>query len=155
MISSKYLYFGIVISLLLLLFSSCEVKEVEVGDIQSFSILSIDDKYVTVDLTANVKNTNNFSFTISKVDLDVTFNKVSLGKIHKIKNVRIEKNSNKLQHLIFKLDLKQIKKGSMLFLPALLTNRARIKVKGYIKVSKFPFGKKIEVDYDKSTKFIK
>ena len=140
---------------MLLLFSSCEVKEVEVGDIQSFSILSIDDKYVTVDLTANVKNTNNFSFTISKVDLDVTFNKVSLGKIHKIKNVRIEKNSNKLQHLIFKLDLKQIKKGSMLFHPALLTNRARIKVKGYIKVSKFPFGKKIEVDYDKSTKFIK
>lgn len=135
--------------------SSCDVKEVEVGEIQSFNILKIDKEYVTVDIAANMRNPNTFSFTISQVDLDVTFNGVYLGKINKVKDVRIPKNSDELQHLEFKLKMENIVKGSMVFLPALLSNKAKIKIKGFVKASKFPFGKKIEVDYDKTTKFTK
>ena len=80
----KFLRVIILFAFSLSLLSSCEVKEVEVGNIKSFNILNIDDEYVTVDLTAKVKNPNNFSFTISKVDLDVTFNGVELGKINKV-----------------------------------------------------------------------
>ena len=138
-----------------LLFTSCEVKEVEVGSIQSFNIVNIDKEFVTIDITAKVKNPNNFSFTISKVNLDVSFNNVSLGKINKVKSVKIRKNSNELQHLIFKLKLEQITKGSLLFIPALLTNKAKIKVKGYIKASKFPYSKKINIDYNNTTKISK
>jgi LEA14-like dessication related protein len=139
----------------LLTFQSCEVKEVEVGNIKSFNIVNIDKEYVTIDLTAPINNPNNFSFTISKVNLDLTFNNVNLGKIDEVERLKIPKNSNEVQHLIFKLKLEQIMKGSMLFIPALLTNKAKIKVKGYVKASKFPFGKKIDVDYDKTTKISK
>ena len=137
------------------LFSSCTVKEVEVGNIESFNIVKIDKEYVTVELAANVKNPNTFSFTISKVDLDVTFNGVYLGKINKVKDVRIPKKSNEVQHLEFKLKMENVVKGSMVFIPALLSNKAKIKVKGFVKASKFPFGKKIEIDYDKTTKITK
>ena len=148
---TQKLFFTLTIIILSLTLYSCQVKEVQVSDIKSFNILNIDDKYVTIDITAKVNNPNNFSFTISKVNLDVTFNNVSLGTINKVKSVRIKKESNELQHLIFKLELKQIMKGSMLFIPSLLTNRAKIKVKGYVKASKFPFGKKIDIDYNKTT----
>ncbi len=148
---AQKIFFSITIIILGLSLYSCQVKEVQVSDIKSFNILNIDDKYVTIDITAKVNNPNNFSFTISKVNLDVNFNNVSLGTIDKVKSVRIKKNSNELQHLVFKLELKQIMKGSMLFIPSLLTNRAKIKVKGYIKASKFLFGKKIDIDYNKTT----
>ena len=149
-------FLSITILLVLMLFlSSCEVKEVEVGNIQSFNIINIDKEYVTIDITAKVKNPNNFSFTISKVNLDVSFNNVALGKINKVKSVKIRKNSNELQHLVFKLKLEQITKGSLLFIPALLTNKAKIKVNGYIKASKFLYSKKIKVDYNNTTKISK
>ncbi len=145
----KLVIFFILSSVIL---NSCNVKEVEVGSIKSFNILNIDEEYVTIDLTADVNNPNNFSFTISKVDLDVSFNGVKLGKINKVEKIKIPKNSSQEQHLIFKLKLEHIMKGSMLFIPALLTNKAKIKVTGYIKAAKFPFGKKIKVDYNKTTK---
>jgi len=148
----KFFKIIILLTLLLSILTSCEIKEVEVGNIKSFNILNIDEEYVTIDLTANVKNPNNFSFTISKVDLNVNFNGVELGKINKVQKIKIQKNSNDTQHLIFKLKLEHIMKGSMLFIPSLLTNRAKIKVTGYIKASKFIFGKKIKVDYNKTTK---
>lgn len=143
----------LVILLTLLFFSlnSCQIKEVEVGDIKSFNIINIDKEYVTIDIAINVKNPNNFSFTLSKVDLDLTFNSVHLGKIDEVEKVTIPKNSDTVQHLVFKLKMEHILKGSLLFIPSLLTNKAKIKVKGYIKTSKFPFSKKIEVDYHKTT----
>ncbi len=152
--SQKILFTLTIITLGLTMYS-CQVKEVQVSEIKSFNILNIDDKYVTIDITAKVNNPNNFSFTISKVNLNVTFNKVDLGTINKVQSVRIKKKSNEIQHLIFKLELKQIMKGSMLFIPSLLTNRAKIKIKGYIKASKFPFGKKIDIDYNKTTQISK
>ncbi len=150
-------YFYIVttfISIILLLVS-CQVKEVEVGSIKSFKIVNIDKSQITIDLEVPIKNPNSFSFTINDVSLDLSFNDVPLGTIKKVEPVRIEKNSNQSQHLIFQLDVEQISKGSLLFIPSLLTNKANIKAKGYIKAAKFPFGKKIPVDYDKSTKIIK
>lgn len=155
MIHTKAIFKTLLLILISVVLYSCQVKEVEVSDIESFRIVNIDDKYVTIDLAAKIKNPNNFSFTISKVDLDASFNGVSLGKINKVQDVRIKKNSNELQHLVFKIELKQITKGSLLFLSTLLTGKAKIKVKGFIKVTKFPFTKKIEVDYNKSTKFQK
>ncbi len=144
----------IIIALFLLstILSSCSVKEVEVGNIKSFNILNVTKEYITVDLAAKVKNPNNFSFTVSKVNLDVNFNGTKLGKINKVEQILIPKNSNEIQHLVFKLKLDNLIKGSLLFLPSLLTNKAKVKITGYIKARKFLLSKKIKVDYNKTTK---
>ena len=148
----KFIKVVLYLIFLSLILNSCTVKEVEVGNIKSFNIIEVNKEYITVDLAAKVKNPNNFSFTISKVNLDIKFNGVNLGTINKIKSVKIPKNSNDVQHLIFNLKLKNIAKGSLLFIPSLLTSKAKIKVTGYIKAKKFIFGKKINVDYNKTTK---
>ena len=148
----KYLKITLPILFIIFFLSSCQVEEVEVGNIQSFNIVNINESYVTIDLAAKVRNPNSFSFTISKVNLDVTFNDVRLGKINKVKRIKIPKNSNEVQHLVFKLKLEHIMKGSLLFIPSLLTNKAKIKITGYVKASKLLIGKKIKVDYNKTTK---
>ncbi len=152
MLTKKHLYALLFLIISAFTFTSCEVEEVELGNIESFNILNIDKENITIDIAAKIKNPNNFSFTISKVDLDVTFNGFDLGKINKIEKVRIKKNSNEIQHLVFKLKLKDVMKGSMLFIPALLTNKAKIKINGYVKASKFPISRKIDIDYNSSTK---
>ncbi len=135
----------------LTILSSCSVKDVEVGNIQSFNVLEINKEYIEIDITAPVKNENNFSFRISDVDLNVTFNGIDLGKINKIKPIRILKKSESIQHLVFKIRLEQVAKGGLLFISSLLANKAKLKVKGYVKTSKFIFSKRIKVDYNQTT----
>jgi len=156
MSSIKHLLFLLIALIGFGFLSSCSVQEVEVGNIKSFNIVEIGSEYITIDISVPIKNPNNFSFTIKKVNLDVHFNGYDLGKIDKVEKVTIKKQSNEVQHLVFKLKLKDIMKGSMLFIPALLTNRAKIKVTGYIKASTYLlFSKKIKVDYNKKTKISK
>ena len=151
----KFLKITILFSLISILLTSCNVKEVEIGNIKSFNIVNINKEFITVDLAAKVKNPNNFSFTISKVNLDISFNGIDLGKIDKVEKVKIAKNSNEVQHLVFKINLKHIKEESMLFIPSLLSSRAKIKVTGYIKARKLLLSKKIKIDYSKTTKISK
>ncbi|MBN2668369.1 MAG: LEA type 2 family protein [Bacteroidales bacterium] len=134
---------------------SCEVKEVEVGNLQSFNINEITKEYIEVVLAAPIKNPNNFGFTISDVDLDITFNGIALGKINKVKNVKIDANSDEVKHLVFRIQLDKLAKGGLLIVPSLLTNRAKVEVHGYVKARKFLFNKKIPVDYNKTTKISK
>ena len=141
--------------LLSLLFISCDIKEVELVNIESFNIVSIEKEYVTVDVVSQIQNPNNFSFSITKVDLDITFNNYFLGKINEVKKVTIKKNSSDIHHLIFKFKLKDVMKASIVFLPAMLTNKANIKISGYVKASSFLISKKIEVNYNKKTKISK
>ncbi len=139
----------------LTILSSCSVQDVEVGSIQSFRVLEINKEFIEVDITAPVKNPNNFSFKISDVDLNITFNDIDLGKINKIKSIHIPKKSENVQHFVFKIKLEQVTAGGLLLIPSLLSNKAKIKAKGYIKTSKFPFSKKIKVDYNKTTPIFK
>ena len=152
---SKNLLYITSLFILVFLFSSCNVKEVELVNIDSFNIVSIEKENITIDVVAQINNPNNFSFSITKVNLDITFNNFFLGKINKIKKVNIKKNSNELQHLIFTFKLKDVMKGTIVFLPALLTNQAEIGITGYVKASSFLISKKIEVDYNKKTKISK
>lgn len=152
---SKHLFYIITLIFSIFILSSCDVKEVELVNIDSFNIVSIEKEDITIDVIAQIKNPNNFSFSITKVDLDIKFNNFFLGKINEIKKVNIKKNSNELQHLVFKFKLKDVMKGTIVFLPALLTNQANIEITGYVKASSFLVSKKIEIEYNKKTKISK
>ena len=152
---SKHIFYITILFSSIFLLSSCDVKEVELVNIDSFNIVSIEKEDITIDVVAQIKNPNNFSFSITKVDLDIKFNNYFLGKINEIKKVSIKKNSNELQHLIFTFKLKDVMKGTIVFLPALLTNQANIEINGYVKASSFLMSKKIKVNYNKKTKISK
>jgi len=148
----KYLSLILLISLTFIL-TSCDIKEVEVGKLESFKIVEITKDYITLDIAAPLKNDNNFAFTIQKAQLDISFNNIPLGKIDKIKKVRVAKKSNDVHHLEFRVPLKEMLKGGLLSIPALLSNKANVKVKGFIQASTwFIFTKKIDVNYSKRVK---
>lgn len=143
-------------TLSILLFTSCKFKEVIVGDVKDVSISEMTKEYVAVDIFLPIKNPNNFSFKISKIDLDIALNGISLGKINKLEKVKVAANSNDTHKIKIKVKLKDISKGSMAFLGAMLSNRAKLKLKGYVKANAFLVGsKKIEVDMNKSVKLFK
>jgi len=138
------------------IFTSCKFKEVTVGDVQNIAISEMTDEYVAVDLFIPIKNPNNFAFKISKINLDISLNGADLGKAYKMTKVKVPANSNDTHKFTIKVKLKSVTNGSMAFLGAMLSNKAKLKLKGYIKAKAFVVGsKKIDVDMNKSVKLFK
>ncbi len=138
------------------IFTSCKFKEVTVGDVQNIAISEMTDEYVAVDLFIPIKNPNNFAFKISKINLDIGLNGVDLGKAYKMSKVKVPANSNDTYKFTVKIKLKSAANSSMAFLGAMLSNKAKLKMKGYIKAKAFVVGsKKIDVDMNKSVKLFK
>ena len=138
------------------IFTSCKFKEVTVGDVQNIAISEMTDKYVAVDLFIPINNPNNFGFKVSKINLDVSLNGVDLGKAYKISKVKVPSNSNDTYKFTIKVKLKSVANGSMAFLGAMLSNKAKLKLNGYIKAKAFVVGsKKIDVNMNKSVKLFK
>jgi len=138
------------------IFTSCKFKEVTVGDVQNIAISEMTDEYVAVDLFLPINNPNSFAFKISKINLEIYLNSVDLGKAYKIEKVKVPANSNDTYKFTIKVKLKSVANGSMAFLGAMLSNRAKLKLDGYIKANAFLVGsKKIDVNMNKSVKLFK
>ena len=138
------------------IFTSCKFKEVVIGDVQNIAISEMTDEYVAVDLFMPIKNPNNFAFKISKVNLDISLNGIDLGKAYKMTKVKVPANSSDTYKFTVKIKLKNVANSSMAFLGAMLSNKAKLKLKGYVKANAFLVGsKKFDVDMDKSVKLFK
>ncbi len=148
------------IKLILLIFivlsnTSCQVKDVVVGDIKSFGIEEVSGNSITVDLSTNIDNPNSFSFKINDVNLNLTINNIYLGTVNKIKPIRVKRKSNDVHHLIVQFEVDNLLEKTAQLFPSILSGKADIQVKGYIKAAHFPLSKKIKVDYHKTTTFFK
>lgn len=138
------------------LFSSCKFKEVTIGEVKNIAINEMTKEYVAVDLFLPINNPNNFSFKVSKINLDISLNGVELGNAYKLEKVKVPANSNDTYKFTVKVKLKNMANSSMAFLGALFSNRVKLKLKGYVKANAFLIGsKKIDVDVDKSVKLFK
>jgi len=138
------------------IFTSCKFKEVTIGDVQNIAIAEMTDEYVAIDLFLSINNPNNFAFKISKINLEIFLNGVDLGKAYKISKVKVPSNSNDTYKFTIKVKLKSVANGSMAFLGAMLSNKAKLKLNGYIKAKAFVVGsKKIDVNMNKSVKLFK
>ena len=137
----------------ILIFTSCKFEEITVGDVQNIAISEMTDEYVAVDLFLPINNPNNFSFKITKIHLNISLNGVNLGKAYKLDKVKVEAKSNETHKFTIKVKLDDIKNGSFAFLGAMLSNKAKLKLEGYIKANAFLVGtKKIDVNMNKSVK---
>jgi LEA14-like dessication related protein len=139
----------------LILFTSCTIREVEIGKIEGVSLKEVTKEHVTLELMVPVKNNNNFSFTISDVNLDLTISNVDLGKVKKATKLKIPANSNAVQTMEFDVKFSKLASNPLTLLSSILKNKVDLKANGYIKVRKFLFTKKYLVNENQKVKLFK
>jgi LEA14-like dessication related protein len=144
------------LALTIIFLTSCKYKEITIGDVQSVSIGEVTKEYATVKFSLPINNPNNFNFKISKISLDVSLNGFNLGNAYDIDKVKVEKNSNDVHKFTIKVKLEGLANSGLGFLGALLSNKVKLNLKGYVKANAFLIGtKKIDVNMEKSVKLFK
>ncbi len=132
---------------------SCgEIKDVEFGKIEQARILNANIKALEAEFMVQIKNPNNFGFTVTKSDLDLSINGKKLGKVKLKNNVHIKANSNEAQTFTITSDLSESGAGGLPALMSIIQSRSpRIRLQGHLKVRSFLFfSKKIPVDVEQA-----
>ena len=145
------------LSFLLLLFLSaaCNIKDVEVGKIESVSIKDLTKEHIALELMVPIKNNNNFSFSISDVNLNLSLNNVELGKVRKTSRLRISANSNQVHAFQVEVKFSKLADNPLGLLSSLISNKIGLKATGYIKARKCLISKKYNIDENQSVKLFK
>lgn len=130
----------------LVFFSGCfSIKSVHVGKVQNLQLDNFTTKDITFSVYADIKNPNNFCFTISKVKLKVSLEGKELGKVVKINKIIVQKKSDTLHEIKVTIDLNEQSTG-MSGLFKLYQKRNAMRFNGFIKVRSFLISKKIKVE---------
>jgi len=139
----------------LILLNSCNIKEVEIGNIDGVNIKKLTKEQLSLELNVPVKNNNNFAFTISDINIDLSLGNVNLGKINKTQKIKIPANSNQIQNVGVDIKFDNLSGNPLSFISSVLKNKVELKAKGYIKVRKFIFTKKFNIDENQAVKLFK
>jgi LEA14-like dessication related protein len=134
-----------VVLLLTISMTSCtEYKEVSISSIRNFRVKSLNLTGIEAEIDAGIKNPNALGFKIYKSDCDVFYGTVKLGKAKLTKNVRVGANSDDTHTFLLKADFSNI--GYQDIATLLGKSRSNLELKGYIKVGKWFYKKKIPVE---------
>ena len=90
------LFNGILIFLMMALFSSCigELKEISINNINNFKITKMDLKSVEGEINVSINNPNSKSFKVYRSKADVFVGGSKLGTAKIVKKVKIPANSS-------------------------------------------------------------
>lgn len=102
-------------------------------------------------LVATVGNPNNYNIKIKKTDLDVFVSGKEIGKACIEDAVVLKKNSTQTYEVIVITNLKKSGGGLMALAgSALLSGKAEVRAKGYVKAGAFGISKKVKLDEKKT-----
>ncbi|MDR2009846.1 MAG: LEA type 2 family protein [Bacteroidales bacterium] len=149
----KYTGFILLLIIVSLLFSSCDVKDVTVNPPTNVEIQEISLKNVKIKIYIPIENYNDFSFKIKKADLNLYVNGKFAGKIDKIDKLKIESNSKNVYPVYFEFNPKEALTNILPLMNELQQKNAKFEVDGYIKVSKLFITKKIKVNHKQDFSF--
>ena len=96
-----------------------------------------------------------FAFTISDVNIDLTLSNVNLGKVKKSTKIRIPANSSETQNVGIDIKYSKLTENPLSLITAALKNKIELKATGYIKVRKFLFTKKYDINENQPVKLFK
>ncbi len=102
-----------------------------------------------------IKNNNNFSFTISDVNLDLSLNNVELGKVKKTSRLKIPAHSNTVHPFDVEVRFSKLSDNPLSLLSSVISNKIGLKATGYVKARKFLLSKKYPIDENQSVKLFK
>ena len=143
MMKNTYLIFA-----LALLMSSClTFKEVEFKGVEDFKVEKLTASEGKVRVSVNVDNPNNYKIKIKKADLDLYLGGKNVGKAKLDKKVIIPKKSESTQDVVIVADNLDLAKAiASNFMPALLSGKLNVGVKGKVKAGVFIISKKFDFD---------
>lgn len=132
----------------LVLFTSCEYKEVEIKNIRNFRILNIEDQRVFFAFEILLINPNSYALKVSSSDLDCSLNGSNFGKLNLGKTLRIPAGNTDYISVESSVELS----GSGQNLPSLvmatvLSNSIEFGLSGEIQGGVFVFTKSIPINH--------
>src|SRR5436190_1108458 len=107
----KQFYYYLFIILVSVSLTSCfSYKEVQVKQVESVKILSMNDSTADVEVALRIINPNSSKIKIKDCNLDASINKKNIGKLCFDKKITIPENSENTYIVLLKADMKAIKK---------------------------------------------
>jgi len=134
------------------LLASCKINEVKVKKFESIKFKNIGENKANLELMIPVNNPNKFGFTISDIKLDLALNGKEIGKVTKTTKLRIPPRSNQSYPVGIEIEIDKALGNITSLTASLLKNKVGVKAKGYVKVRKFIFTKKIPIDQNEALK---
>lgn len=132
--------------------TSCKINEVEIKRFEGIKFKNIDENKANLELMIPVVNPNKFGFTIADIRLDLAINGKEMGSVKKTTKLRIPAKSNQTYPVGIEININKAVGNISSLTASLLKNKIGIKAKGYVKVRKFIFTKKIPVDQNENIK---
>ena len=138
---------ALIIAPILLVISAClsyeEVTVIEFADVD-FKELSADG--ITVDISAQIRNPNNYKISVVKTNLMLSLNGTNLGKANVKSKLVLPKNSNEIHKITVNLKGSQLKAALPSILLSALGGQMNMRIKGTITAKARMLRKKIDVD---------
>lgn len=130
---------SIIIFLFVCTLTSCfSYKEIEMSDIRDIKLNNVNGR-LEVQAGMNIKNPNNYSIKVKKIEADMLVNGANVGKIHLSKKVMLPKKSDQMQNFSVNTELSNLLSA----LPGVLFGGdIRLQLKGYVKGKVFLFSRK-------------
>ena len=138
---------ALIIAPILLVISAClsyeEVTVIEFADVD-FKELSADG--ITVDISAQIRNPNNYKISVVKTNLMLSLNGINLGKANVKSRLVLPKNSNEIHKITVNLTGSQLKAALPSIMLSALGGQMNMRIKGTITAKARMLRKKIDVD---------
>ncbi|HQP04487.1 MAG: LEA type 2 family protein [Bacteroidales bacterium] len=131
---------------------SCKYQEITIGTPNGLQVkdISLDKVELLIDVPIN--NPNNFSFNISKTEIDIYVAGIKLGTITKFEKTKIRARSDESYPVEFSFKPADILGNSIKLVSELSKRNTEVELKGKVKVSKFVISKNIKVHSKETVK---
>lgn len=133
-----------------ILLTGCEIKPVEIGNIEGAKLIELTGKHVSLEISIPVKNPNNFAFKIKDINMDIKLNDTKVGKVKKVDKIVVPANSNDVHNFLIEVEFSELLTGALSLFSSLMKGKVKIGLKGHFKVGAFMIlTKKIEIDEER------
>jgi len=133
--------------LLITVFSSCKLDEIEVGKIESINIVSINQKELVVELNVPVNNQSKMSFKLKSINVNLMLNGVELGKVQERNKIKIKSKTNSVYPVLLQIKFREAVVGLPKLIASIVAGRKMdLQTKGYIVFQKCFITKRFEID---------
>lgn len=144
----KYIFVVLIGTILLL--NSCKIQEIKISNPENLKVEELNLKNVKLKMDLPIKNENNFSFTVKKLDLDLYVNGRNVGKLKQTKKIIIKKKCDNVYPVHFEISTKEALNNVLFLYGELQKRNPELNATGTVKVSKFVFSKKIKVNQNQN-----
>ena len=138
---------GFVIVFLSFVISACVfIKPVHIAEIKSIQIEKLSVSSAKLELNLEIENPNFVNIKITGIDLDVSIENESLGKINDLEEFEIPANSNEIVKVKLDVSFSNFFAKALKIVKLLSQSDAKVKLSGTIETKAFFINKKIKVD---------